>query len=345
MSHIIDQEKIEEYFIVYDTEEIEGGIRLFLQPRKENYDGLRHYLLSLTAEHDVELKKYYGELVLEIKKRKKGERIWINILLLFLTFLSTTIMGINFYGEINIVGGLLFSFSIMFVLGSHEMGHYLMAKRRNMHTSLPYFIPFPSLIGTLGAFIKHRGAIPDRRALFDVGVSGPIVGVIASIIVVAIGLSLPFTPSTTGEILELGTPPLFELIAYLTNFRGDFIHPIAIAGWVGMLVTFLNMSPVGQLDGGHVLRAMIGSKAEIASRTVPFLLIALGGILEYFYKVYSPIWVFWGLITLFFSMQQHPEPVDDLTPLDRKRVIIGIIAFIIAALCFTPIPIQLAQNL
>ncbi|HID43799.1 MAG TPA: site-2 protease family protein [Archaeoglobaceae archaeon] len=342
---MIDTEKIEEYFTIYDREDIENGIRLYLHPKRESFKELKPYLLSLTSEFDVELKKYYGELVLEVKRRKTGENVWINVTLFLLTFISTTIMGVNFYGEINLIGGILFSIAILFVLGSHEMGHYIVAKRRGMHTSLPYFIPFPSLIGTLGAFIKHRGSIPDRRALFDVGVSGPIVGIIASVIVVAIGLNLPFHPKETGELIELGTPPLFDFIAYLLKYEGRFIHPIAIAGWVGMLVTFLNLSPVGQLDGGHVLRAMVGPKAEIVSRTVPFLLIALGGVLEFFYKVYSPIWVFWGLITLFFSMQRHPEPVDDMTPLDRKRIILGIIAFIVAALCFTPIPVQLAQNL
>jgi membrane-associated protease RseP (regulator of RpoE activity) len=342
---MIEREKLEEYFTVYDKEEIEDGVRYYLLPKGKKNDEIKPYLMSLTSQYNVEIKRYYGELVLELTKRVKKDNIWINAILLFLTFLSTTIMGINFYGELNILGGILFSFAILFVLGSHEMGHYLVARRRGMNTSLPYFIPFPSLIGTLGAFIKHRGSIPDRKSLFDVGVSGPLVGIIASIIVVAIGLNLPFTPSSTGEMLELGTPPLFDFIAFLTKYDGKFIHPIAIAGWVGMLVTLLNLSPVGQLDGGHVLRAMVGPKAEIASRIIPFILIALGGLLELIYKIYSPIWVFWGLITLFFSMQRHPEPVDDMTPLDRKRVIIGIIAFIIACLCFTPIPIQLAQNL
>lgn len=342
---MIDTGKIEEYFVIYDREEFENGVRFYLHPKRESFDELRRYLLSLTSEFDIELKKYYGELVLEVKKRQTKENIWINVALLLLTFISTTIMGVNFYGELNLLGGILFSIAILFVLGSHEMGHYIVAKKRGMHTSLPYFIPFPSLIGTLGAFIKHRGSIPDRKALFDVGVSGPIVGIVASVIVVTIGLNLPFHPKETGELIELGTPPLFDFIAYVIKYDGEFIHPIAIAGWVGMLVTFLNLSPVGQLDGGHVLRAMVGPKAEIASRIVPFLLIALGGILEFFYRVYSPIWVFWGLITLFFSMQRHPEPVDDMTPLDRKRIVLGIIAFVIAALCFTPIPVQLAQNL
>lgn len=342
---MIDTGKIEEYFVIYDREEFENGVRFYLHPKRESFDELRRYLLSLTSEFDIELKKYYGELVLEVKKRQTKENIWINVALLLLTFISTTIMGVNFYGELNLLGGILFSIAILFVLGSHEMGHYIVAKKRGMHTSLPYFIPFPSLIGTLGAFIKHRGSIPDRKALFDVGVSGPIVGIVASVIVVTIGLNLPFHPKETGELIELGTPPLFDFIAYVIKYDGEFIHPIAIAGWVGMLVTFLNLCPVGQLDGGHVLRAMVGPKAEIASRIVPFLLIALGGILEFFYRVYSPIWVFWGLITLFFSMQRHPEPVDDMTPLDRKRIVLGIIAFVIAALCFTPIPVQLAQNL
>lgn len=342
---MIDREKIEEYFRIYDSEKIEGGFRYYLQPKVLDYSGIKPYLFSLTNQYEVELKKHFGELVLEIKNRKDDERVWINIALLIATFISTTLMGINFYGEWNILGGILFSIAVLFVLGSHEMGHYVVARKWGMRTSLPYFIPFPTIIGTLGAFIKHKGSIPDRRALFDVGVSGPIVGIIASILVVAIGLSLPFHPAETDSLIELGTPPLFEFIAYLINYDGKFIHPIAIAGWVGMLITFLNLSPVGQLDGGHVLRAMIGPRAELISRTVPLALILTGGVVQFVYKVYTPIWVFWGLITLFFSMQRHPEPVDDTTKLDKKRIFIGIVSFIIAALCFTPIPIQLAQNL
>ncbi|RLI73335.1 site-2 protease family protein [Archaeoglobales archaeon] len=339
-------EKLQDHFQVYHIDKLPDGYRLYLQAKRTLDDELKAQLTSLTAKYDVRMGYYYGELVLEIRRRaEKKEKVWINIVLLIATFVTTTIMGSFFYQEFNIFGGLMFSFAIMFVLGSHEMGHYFAAKRWGMKTSLPYFIPFPTIIGTLGAVIRHKGPIPNRRALFDVGVSGPLVGIVASCIVIVIGLNIPFQLESYEEGLILGTPILFELLAKLVNFDGEVIHPIAFAGWVGLFVTFLNLIPVGQLDGGHILRAVIGKKAAIISRFMPLVLIVLGSAISYIYKVSDSIWIFWGLITLFFSLQPHPDPIDDKTPLDAKRVLLGIITFILALLCFTPVPFQIAKNL
>lgn len=327
-------EEIERYFKVYNVEKINGVTRFYVIPKADPKE-IKKFIARLSASYEVTLKYHYGELVLEIESEKK-ERVWINVALLIATIATTTAVGSTFYGEINIPGGFIFSLAIMFVLGSHEMGHYFAAKRWKMRTSLPYFIPFPTIIGTLGAVIKHRGPIPSRRALFDVGVSGPLAGIVASILVVAIGLSIPF--EFKGEPgLYIGTPPLFDAVAYAVGFSGEAAHPVAFAGWVGLFITFLNMLPVGQLDGGHVMRAMVGKRAERISRAVPLILIIFGAYAERLYGE-SSIWILWGIITLFFSMQRHPEPVDDETPLDLKRYMIGTFAFILAALCFTPIP-------
>jgi membrane-associated protease RseP (regulator of RpoE activity) len=334
--------RLEEDFIVYDTEKLPDGVRFYLHPKNRDIEKIRSYLLPLTLEYTVEMKYLYGEHILEIRKRVEKERIWINLLLFAATFVSTTLMGMNFYGEFNIAGGVLFSIAIMFVLGSHEMGHYFAARRWRMRTTLPYFIPAPTFIGTLGAVIRHKGPIPSRSALFDVGVSGPLVGIAASVIVACIGLTLPFHPEVRGgEMLIIGTPLLFDALIVLTGFNDVFIHPIAIAGWVGMFVTFLNLVPAGQLDGGHVLRAMIGRKAEFVSKSMPLILIAMGGVIELVYQISNSIWIFWGLIVLFFSMQRHPEPIDDSTPLDSKRFVVGMLTFGLSILCFTPVPIKL----
>lgn len=241
------------------------------------------------------------------------------------------------FEKFDLLGGLTYSLSIMFVLGLHEMGHYIFARRWGMKTSLPYFIPFPSFIGTLGAIIRHRGRIPCRKALFDVGVSGPIFGILASMIVTYIGLKMEFRPAYGDFILMIGTPPLFEFVANLAGFKNAYVHPVAFAGWVGMFVTFLNLIPVGQLDGGHLLRAMIGERAEVIYRFVPILLITLGFVTN------SSIWLFWGLITLFFSMQRHPKPAVD-EPIDLKRNVIGILTFILGLFCFTPHPFRIAKG-
>ena len=337
--------RLEEAFIVYDVEEIPDGIRFYVHPK--NPERIKLVLSSLLLEYEIELKHHYGELVLDIrKKREEKEKIWINLLLLAATFASTTLIGASYYGKFNLAGGVLFSIAIMFVLGSHEMGHYFAAKRWGMKTTLPYFIPFPTIVGTLGAVIKHKGPIPNRKALFDVGVSGPLVGIVASVIVTYVELNVPFQPYIDEDTLfvgVIGTPPLFDLLIRITGFSGDFVHPIAFAGWVGMFVTFLNMIPAGQLDGGHVMRAMIGEKAEVVSKIMPLILIGTGGIVNYVYNVSNSIWILWGLIAFFFSMQRHPEPVDDVTPLDGKRYAIGVLAFFLAIMCFTPVPFSVQR--
>ncbi len=333
--------KLEEEFIVYDVEKLEDGTRFYLHPKGEISKDLKIFLTQLAREYSVEFKERYGELILEIREAK-SERVWINIVLLIATFLSTTFMGSVMFG---LMDGILFSLAVMFVLGSHEMGHYFAARRWKMRTSLPYFIPFPTIIGTLGAIIKHKGPIPNRRALFDVGVAGPLVGIVASIIVILIGLSLPFKPAQIGEtMIILGSPPLLDLLAKIVGYEEQFIHPMVFAGWVGLFVTFLNLIPVGQLDGGHIMRAMIGRRAEIVSRMMPMVLITVGFAISYIYKVSDSIWIFWGLITLFFAMYPHPEPVDDETPLDLRRLLLGIFTFFLALMCFTPVPFQVVKT-
>jgi len=330
------EEEISKYFKIYNFEIKDEIYRFYVIPIAEAKQ-IRSFLAMLSQSYDVSLKYIYGEMVLELRKIKK-ERVWINLVLLLATILSTTLVGSTFYGEkIDIIGGLMFSMAIMFVLGSHEMGHYFAAKKWKMRTTLPYFIPFPTIVGTLGAIIRHRGAIPNRRALFDVGVSGPLAGVVASILVVCIGLTLPFEVKGKPTIY-IGTPPIFAAVVYAMNYTSNMIHPVAFAGWVGFFVTFLNMIPVGQLDGGHVLRAMIGKRAERVSKIVPLILILYGLYLSEVQKLPSNIWIFWGIITLFFSYQRHPDPVDDETPLDLRRYVVGILSMIVAILCFTPVP-------
>ncbi len=329
--------EIEKYFKVYSVEKIGDVVRFYVVPIASETE-IRRFIAALSQKYSVSLRYIYGELVLELRKAEVKEKYRTNIILLIATFITTTLVGSTFYGEkINLIGGLMFSAAIMFVLGSHEMGHYFAAKRWKMRTSLPYFIPFPTIIGTLGAVIRHRGPIPSRKALFDVGVSGPLVGIVASCIVVIVGLHLPF--QLKGEpTLYIGTPPIFDGLIYLSKYSGEAIHPVAFAGWVGFFVTFLNMLPVGQLDGGHVLRAMIGEKSEVVSKMLPIALIGYGVYVTKVLDQPNTIWIFWGVITFFFSMQKHPKPVDDETPIDAKRYVLGIIAFLLALLCFTPVP-------
>jgi membrane-associated protease RseP (regulator of RpoE activity) len=212
-----------------------------------------------------------------------------------------------------------------------------------MRASLPFFIPLPfiSPVGTLGALIQLKGAIPDRKSLFDVGVAGPLVGLTAAVVVTIVGLLLP--PITPGTALmptvALGVPILFALIEKVVPVASTSLHPIAFAGWVGMLITSLNLLPVGQLDGGHIARALSGEKTTYISAAVPLMLMT-GGIYYSLSGLNGEMLLFWGLFTLLFAAGGHPQPINDMKKLDAKRVVLGIIAFGLCIACFTPIPFQ-----
>lgn len=343
-------QKINPVFSIYDIEQDKDTIFFFGTP-KEDANAINQKLGAVFYEKGYQFAVKYelGEHVLIASPFKKTrEKIWINIVLALATFITTMIMGSFLFGAdpiavpSDVLKGLPFTIAIMTVLGAHEAGHYLVAKKHGMNTSLPYFIPFPSLIGTMGAVIKHRGPIPSRKALFDVGISGPLIGLVASVIVTIIGLLLPPIQAAGGEYqIQLALPPLFEFITYFIPFNENSpMHPVAFAGWVGMLVTALNLIPAGQLDGGHVLRAMIGEKASYVSKVLPFILITLGFYITYIYNKDGYMWVFWGLLLSLFAASGHPKPLNDDVPLDKGRMVLGIITFVLGLLSVTLIPLQ-----
>ncbi|MCE8422451.1 MAG: site-2 protease family protein [Candidatus Methanoperedens sp.] len=351
-SQIVDElaEKISPFFSIYDIQQQDDIIYFFGIPKE---DGKIIYpkLWTVFAEKGLQFTTKYelGEHMLIASPWKQAnERRWINAVLFAATCITTMFMGSFLFGADPILNpseafkGIPFTIAIMTVLGAHECGHYFIAKKHGMHTSLPYFIPFPSLIGTMGAVIKHRGPIPNRKALFDVGISGPLIGLIVSIIVTIIGLFLPpVAQIDTGFQFTLSIPPLFEFITrFIPLNEAVQRHPVAFAGWVGMLVTALNLIPSGQLDGGHVLRAMIGEKASHISTFLPFVLISLGFYVTYIQNKDGFMWVFWGLLLSLFAASGHPKPLNDDIPLDKGRMALGMLIFIMGFLCVTPVPFQ-----
>ncbi len=273
---------------------------------------------------------------------KPRAKITIHIILFLLTLLTTLIAGALQEGvnpldtPAQIYKGFPFSFALMAILLAHELGHYWIARRHGMNVTLPYFIPAPSFIGTFGAFIKMRSPARDRRVLLDVGAAGPLVGVAFAIPLLILGLKLSEVRVIQEQMgTRLGSSILLHLTSWilfgpLPEGTDIIIHPVGFAGWIGLLVTSLNLIPVGQLDGGHIAYALLGEKQNIISKIVFAGLLALG--------IFGwPGWLLWALL-LFLMGFRHPPPLDGWVPLDRRRKMIGWLAVVVFSLTFIPIP-------
>ena len=241
--------------------------------------------------------------------------------------------------------GIPFSFTLMLILFTHEMGHYLVSRRHKLSVTLPYFIPappIPFIVGTFGAFIRIKSPIEDKRALLDVGCAGPLAGVLVTIPVLLLGLSLsPIQVVPPGAETEagfvLGEPLLFQLLSLMVfgplpdNYH-VLLHPIAFAGWIGLLVTALNLIPVGQLDGGHVAYALFGPYHRQISLGC-FIFLFICGLVAWHG------WLVWAALLYLLGLR-HPPPHYDWIPLDRKRKILGAVTIAVFILTFTPWPFR-----
>ncbi|GGN91687.1 MULTISPECIES: site-2 protease family protein [Haloarcula] len=293
---------------------------------------------------------------------------WLNVGLLLVTIASSLYVGASSWYYIPVLEQPLrifeawpFVAAMLGVLGIHELGHYAAARYYGVDVTLPYFIPFPSLLGTLGAVINIRGQIPDRRALFDIGVAGPLAGLVATVVVTVVGLTLE--PITVPQsVLDGGAqyafrfhdPLLMQGLQGFVDVMGwgveygpnESVHPVVFAGWAGMFFTFLNLLPVGQLDGGHIVRAIVGQRQETIAAAVPGALFALAGFL-YLTRDAPPIgfgvwslWAFWGLFATGLAYAGPARPTVD-EPLDRRRILLGIATFALGVACFTPVPFEI----
>lgn len=276
---------------------------------------------------------------------------WIlNLLLFIATIFSTLLTGASYGAEtFNIWQGWPFSLSILLILGAHELGHYFAARYHKVPVTLPYFIPLPfiSLFGTLGAFIQLKAPVKNRRALFDVGAAGPLAGLIVALPILIYGLATsevgPIGPVPPGGMITLEGNSLLYAVSKIAIFgqmlptpNGIDVHlnQVAWAGWVGLLVTGLNLIPLGQLDGGHVAYVLFGRRARQLFWPV---LIGLGALVIF---TGTTMWGLW-IVLLYFLGRNHAEPLDDVTPLDPKRRALAIMTLIIFILVFTPIPLQI----
>lgn len=233
--------------------------------------------------------------------------------------------------------GIPFAVTLLFILVTHEFGHFALSKIHRLPASLPLFVPgLPHFIGTFGAIIRIRGPIVSRLALFDVGVAGPLAGFIVAVGTLIVGLHLSTVVEQPGTVgLHLGEPLLLKFLAWLVigpiPQESDIVlHPIGFAAWFGLFVTSLNLLPVGQLDGGHVAYALLGKRQKIMALGVLPILLILG-------YVGWPGWFLWAVMAGLWGIG-HPPVADPDTPLGRSRTIVGWIAVAVFAVTFVPIP-------
>ncbi len=293
------------------------------------------------------LRKMDGRLVLKVisKPAVKPSNVLVNWILFFATIVTTFVTGYMLSSDIidPLLGGATFTVAVMAVLGTHEMGHKLTANKRGMEATPPYFIPGPPPlggfggIGTFGAVIFQKSLPANRDALFDIGANGPIAGFLIAVFAFIIGFPFSVYKWIPIDSSTIAPPLVFYLLSMtLSPFgaippqpSGDYLlaiilHPVAFAGWVGIVVTMLNLLPAAMLDGGHVARSLTGEKIRLGLSAVSILYLFLVG----FYPM--------GLLVLFMSLYKHPGPLDDVSPLStsRKLAVLGLVAIFV--LC-TPI--------
>ncbi len=245
-------------------------------------------------------------------------------------------LGIDYRDGLQLVVGLLS------ILLAHEMGHYLAARHYGVDATLPFFIPFPvpgmSLVGTLGAFIRIRSPIPHRKALFDIGVAGPLAGFAVCLPVLWLGIQqarvLPTPHTETG--LLLGEPLLFQWVTRLVHgpLPSDVtltLGPLGLAAWFGLFVTALNLMPIGQLDGGHVTYALLRERARRISFVGSWVCVAL--------VYFGPNWILWAVLLRILG-RRHPPTLKDEPPVGRGRALVGLLSLAVFVVCFVPDPIQ-----
>jgi membrane-associated protease RseP (regulator of RpoE activity) len=345
------------YDMRYDVNTAAFFCRIDKESLEEKFNSLRK---SLKEKGYIPMLRYEkGEHIIYVTKKptRKDKPIWINITLMVATIITTIFTGSLLYAGyfdiwtipnpmdvINIknlfFGTVLFALPLMSILFVHEMGHYYISKKHGVSTSLPFFLPIPPIlpgfnIGTFGALISSREPIPNKKALLDIGIAGPLAGFFVALPITIIGIAtsdIIISPQISSGETALGSSFLFTIlghtihnIPYGTNFVIN-MNPILFAGWVGLLITSINLLPAGQLDGGHIFRAVLGEKQKYAGWIAIFIMIFTG-------------WLFFAFIIIFMMGMLHPPPLNDDTEVDLRRKMLFFVALAILILCFIPYPI------
>lgn len=341
------------FFPIYEVrvrpEAIAFYIRIDSYLLDEKFEGLRQELKG--RQYIPILRQEGGEHILFIQRKPtaKVRGPILNLILLIATVASTVYAGMllwaSTYGQgsiytlSNIVNAtIFFALPLMAILGTHEMGHYIVAKRHGVAASLPFFIPAPlTLIGTLGALISMREPIPNKKALLDIGIAGPLAGLAVAFPITLIGLYMNaldprFAGPNIGGGISINLPLIYTFLLFLVPLpNGALLHPTAFAGWVGFFVTAINLLPAGQLDGGHVARALLGEKSRYLSYAAFLALLILG--FMFFFS-----WLILAFFVLLIGLK-HPPPLNDISEIHVGRKSLGFAVLIVLILSFTLEPL------
>jgi membrane-associated protease RseP (regulator of RpoE activity) len=303
-----------------------------------------------------------------VRERKPG-RTWLNVVLFLATLLSVLYAGAGYALQdagvviedpeslavlimplTHLHWGLPFAGTLMSILLAHELSHYFVARRYGSPVSLPFFIPMPiSLMGTMGAVIVQRAPMRSRKALFDIGVAGPLGGLVVAIPLLVLGLALSSVgppPPGIDTAYQEGNSLLYLGIKYLmfgrilpSNGEDVWLNSVAFAAWAGLLVTMINLIPVGQLDGGHVSYALLGRRARVLGYVAIAAMVTWGGWLLMSGNEAGGFWLTWGFLNLMLN-PRHPPPLNDATRLNWRRIALGLSVLAIFALTFMPAPLR-----
>ena len=316
------------------------------------------------------VEKRNGEYLLFVppeSQKHERSKIWLNTLLFLATIFTTMFIGASLSGKdifedfSLILFGWRYSFAVLTILTAHEMGHYVAARLHKIRVTLPYYLPLPLPgfhLGTLGAFIRLKSQIPNRKALLDVGVAGPLAGIIVSLIFLILGYAT--LPNFEGIVAYVETIHPWDMQggvniilgkSLLFSFFNDFIgngrlpmnevyhFPFIFAGWIGILVTAINLIPIGQLDGGHILYSLIGKKARNVGLISFFALFILN--IYLLVEFLSAIWLLWIILILILIRFRHPPTLNDHIELTPMRRFLGWLCLFIFAICFIPMPLHI----
>ncbi|MFQ5837529.1 MAG: site-2 protease family protein [Thermoplasmata archaeon] len=341
------------FFPIYETrvrpEAMAFYVRIDPHFLDQNFEGLREELKN--RSYIPILRDEGGEHILYVQRtpRARFRGPLLNLSLLGLTLASTVYAGMLLWASYDRAENLLtlsnaynatiyFALPLMAILGTHEMGHYIVAKRHRVAASLPFFIPAPfTIIGTLGALISMREPIPNKKALLDIGIAGPLAGLAVAFPVTLMGLYMNsldprYVGPNVGGGLAVNLPFIYQMLLYVIPLPDNaLLHPTAFAGWVGFLVTALNLLPAGQLDGGHIARALLGDKSKYLSYAAFLALLVMGFV--FFFS-----WLLLAFFVLLIGLR-HPPPLNDVSEIHVGRKALGLVVLVVLILSFVPEPL------